>query len=98
MAIIKVLSFAATLALTLSHPSLSQDVLADGQVVKIDEGAGKITVTHGPIQGLGINESGRTDEFAVKDGLVFNALKEGDKIRFAAERVNGEPTITRLEK
>ena len=98
MAIIKVLSIAATLALILSHPSLSQDVLADGQVVKIDEGAGKITVTHGPIQGIGINESGRTDEFAVKDGLVFNALKEGDKIRFAAERVNGEPTITRLEK
>jgi Cu(I)/Ag(I) efflux system protein CusF len=98
MAIIKVLSIAATLALTLSHPSLSQDVLADGQVVKIDEGAGKITVTHGPIQGLGINESGRTDEFSVKDGLVFNALKEGDKIRFAVERVNGEPTITKLEK
>jgi Cu/Ag efflux protein CusF len=93
-----VLSIAATLALTLSHPSLSQDVLADGQVVKIDEGAGKITVTHGPIQGLGINESGRTDEFSVKDGLVFNALKEGDKIRFAVERVNGEPTITKLEK
>jgi Cu(I)/Ag(I) efflux system periplasmic protein CusF len=98
MAIIKMLSIAATLALTLSNPSFSQDVLADGQVVKIDERAGKITVTHGPIRGLGINESGRTDEFAVKDGLVFNALKEGDKIRFAAERVNGEPTITRLEK
>ncbi len=98
MTIIKVLSIAATLALTFPHPSLSQDGLADGQVVKMDERAGKITVTHGPIQGLGINESGRTDEFAVKDGLVFNALKEGDKIRFSAERVNGEPTITRLEK
>jgi Cu(I)/Ag(I) efflux system protein CusF len=98
MANIKVLGIAATLALTLSHPSLGQDILADGQVVKMDERAGKITVTHGPIQGLGINESGRTDEFKVKDGLLFNTLKEGDKIRFAAERMNGEPTITRLEK
>jgi Cu(I)/Ag(I) efflux system protein CusF len=86
------------LRLTFSPPSLSQEILVDGQVVEIDEAAEKITLTHGPIQSLGINEGGKTDEFKVKDGLVFNALKVGDKIRFAAERVNGEPTITIIEK
>jgi Cu/Ag efflux protein CusF len=45
-----------------------------------------------------MNEGGQTDDFKVKDGLVFNALKVGDKIRFAVERVNGEPTITKIEK
>jgi Cu/Ag efflux protein CusF len=62
------------------------------------EQAGKIGLTHGPIQSLGMNEGGQTDDFKVKDGLVFNALKVGDKIRFAVERVNGEPTITKIEK
>ena len=41
-----------------------------------------------------MNEGGKTDDF----NLVFNALKVGDKIRFAVERVNGEPTITKIEK
>jgi Cu(I)/Ag(I) efflux system protein CusF len=85
------------LALASSQLSLSQEVLADGQIIKIDEQAGKIGLTHGPIQSLDMNEGGK-DDFKVKDGLVFNALKVGDKIRFAAERVNGEPTITKIEK
>jgi Cu(I)/Ag(I) efflux system protein CusF len=85
-------------ALAFSQVSLSQGVLSDGQVIKIDEQAGKIGLTHGPIQSLGMTEGGKTDDFKVKDGLVFNALKVGDKIRFAVERVNGEPTITKIEK
>jgi Cu(I)/Ag(I) efflux system protein CusF len=81
-------------ALAFSQVSLSQGVLSDGQVIKIDEQAGKIGLTHGPIQSLGMTEGGKTDDF----NLVFNALKVGDKIRFAVERVNGEPTITKIEK
>lgn len=86
------------LALSFSQMSLGQEVLADGQVVKVDEPAGKIGVKHGPIQSLGMNEDGKTDDFRVKDGLLFNALRVGDKIRFAAERINGDLTITRVEK
>ena len=100
MVAIKALGFVSVLALGLafSQLSLSQEVLADGQVVNIDEQAGKIRLTHGPIQSMGMNEGGKTDDFKVKDGLVFNALNVGDKIRFAAERLNGEPTITKIEK
>ena len=87
------------LALSFSQVSLGQEVLADGQVVKVDEPAGKISLKHGPIQSLGMNEDGKTDDFRVKDWPpVQCALRAGDKIRFAAERINGEPTITRVEK
>jgi Cu(I)/Ag(I) efflux system periplasmic protein CusF len=82
-----------------STPSLGQEsALVTGEVVKIDEPAGKISIKHGPIAGLNLNEDGKTDDFRPKDGLLFNALKVGDKIRFSAERANGELTIVKVEK
>ena len=70
----------------------------NGEVAKIDEPSGKITIKHGPMAGLGMSEDGKTDEFRPKDGLLFNALKVGDKIKFTAERINGELTVTKVEK
>ena len=80
-------------------PSLGQEsALVNGEVTKIDEPAGKISIKHGPISGLGITADGKTDEFRPKDGLVFNALNVGDKIKFTAERANGVLTLTRMER
>jgi Cu(I)/Ag(I) efflux system protein CusF len=80
-------------------PSLGQDSpLVTGEVVRIDEPAGKISIKHGAISTLNLNENGKTDDFRPKDGLLFNALKMGDKIRFTAERTNGELTIVKVEK
>ena len=80
-------------------PSFSQEsALVNGEVTKIDEPAGKVTIKHGPIASLSLNEDGKTDDFRPNDGLLFNALKVGDKIRFSAERKNGELTIIKLEK
>jgi Cu/Ag efflux protein CusF len=45
-----------------------------------------------------MKEDGKTDDFRPRDGLLFNALQVGDKIRFTAERLNGELTIIRVEK
>src|SRR4051812_30319214 len=60
-------------------PSLGQEgALVNGEVTKIDEPAGKVTIKHGPIAGLALNEDGKTDDFRPKDGLLFNALKVGD--------------------
>jgi len=91
---------AALFALTVSPiPSLGQEsAQVTGEIVKIDERAGKVSIKHGPIASLNLNEDGKTDDFRPKDGLLFNALKVGDKIRFTAERANGELTIVKLEK
>jgi Cu(I)/Ag(I) efflux system protein CusF len=35
--------------------------------------------------------------FQVKDPAMLDQLKAGDKIRFSAEKLNGELTVTKIE-
>jgi len=36
--------------------------------------------------------------YAVKDKAMLDGLKAGDKVRFAAEKVDGSYIVTRIEK
>jgi Cu/Ag efflux protein CusF len=36
--------------------------------------------------------------FAVSDSSMLKAAKAGDKVKFDAERVNGQLTITKIQK
>jgi Cu(I)/Ag(I) efflux system protein CusF len=76
---------------------LGQTPLADGQVVKIDPAAGKITIKHGPLKQFGMDES-MTMVYRAADPPMLNAVKPGDKIKFAPDRVNGQFTVTKIEK
>jgi Cu/Ag efflux protein CusF len=80
-------------------PSLgaAQSAMIDGQVTKIDASAGKITLKHGPIKKLDMDE-GMTMVFRVQDPAMLKQVKVGDKVKFDAERVNGQITVTRIEK
>jgi Cu(I)/Ag(I) efflux system protein CusF len=69
--------------------------MTDGEVRKVDPEQGKITLRHGPIRHLEM--PGMTMVFKVSDPKLMATLKEGDKVRFAAERVGGAITVTRLE-
>jgi len=69
--------------------------LADGEVRKVDKDAGKLTLRHGPIAKLDM--PGMTMVFKVADPKMLEALKEGDKVRFAADRINGAMTVTAIE-
>jgi Cu/Ag efflux protein CusF len=75
----------------------AQTPLADGQVVKIDQAAGKITIRHGPLKQFGMEE-GMTMVYRAADPAMLNAVKPGDKIKFAPDRVNGQFTVTKIEK
>ena len=66
-------------------------------IVNIDESAGNITLKHGPIKSLGMNQ-GMTMVFAVQDVAMLKGLKVGDKVRFQPEQINGQLTITKIEK
>jgi Cu(I)/Ag(I) efflux system periplasmic protein CusF len=92
----KSLLLAAALALVLASPVQAQS-LADGQVTKIDESAGKITIKHGPIKKLGMDE-GMTMVFRAQDPAMLKAVKAGDKIKFDADKINGQFTVTKIEK
>ena len=75
----------------------AQAPLADGQVIKIDEAAGKITIKHGPLKQFGMDE-GMTMVYRAADPAMLNAVKPGDKIKFTPDRVNGQFVITKIEK
>jgi len=80
-----------------SQAAVAQSGLVDGQVTKVDQSAGKITIKHGPIRKLGMDE-GMTMVFKARDPAMVKAVKAGDKVKFDAEQVNGQLTVTRIEK
>jgi Cu/Ag efflux protein CusF len=82
---------------TLPTMTAAQSAMINGQVTKIDEPAGKITLKHGPIKKLDMDE-GMTMVFRVQDAAMLKQVKVGDKVKFDADRVNGQLTVTKIEK
>jgi Cu/Ag efflux protein CusF len=69
-----------------------------GTISRIDEANGKIAIQQTPGGTVGANSGASAEEFKVQDGLVFNAVKPGDKVAFTVTETGGVKTITRLEK
>ena len=83
--------------LALSASALAQSAAATGEVRKVDAAAGKITLHHGSMKQLGM-EDPMTMVYRVPDSAMLKQLKAGDKVKFVAERVNGVLTIIKIEK
>ena len=85
-----------TVILSLSAAT-AQGNAVQGEVRKIDEAAGKVTLKHGPIKNLGMDE-GMTMAFRVQDPAMLKQVKVGDKVQFEAERAEAGYTVTKLTK
>jgi Cu(I)/Ag(I) efflux system periplasmic protein CusF len=96
LAIVEASALILSVAMFATVP-LAQSPVVNGQVTKIDESAGKITLKHGPIKKLDMNE-GMTMVFRVQDPAMLKQVKVGDKVKFDADRVNGQFTVTKIEK
>lgn len=82
---------------TLGFPPMANaQTPADGEVTKIDATAGKITMRHGPIKNLDMDAMNMV--FRVQDPAMLKGLKVGDKVKFEADRVNGQITVIKLQK
>ncbi len=68
--------------------------MTEGEVRKVDMQAGKITLKHAEIKNLEM--PGMTMVFAVKDKTQLDTLKAGDKVTFAAEKINGNYVVTQI--
>lgn len=79
-----------------AQPAAANLPMVSGTVEKVDAAAGKITIEHGAIPNLGMDSM--TMVFRVQDPAMLKGVKAGDKIRFAADRVNGQITVTKLQK
>ena len=74
--------------------SMSAD-MTSGEVRKVDKESKKITLKHAEIKNLDM--PGMTMVFQVKDPAMLDMVKQGDKVMFRAERMNGALTVTSIE-
>jgi Cu/Ag efflux protein CusF len=71
--------------------------MVDGTVTKIDASASKITLKHGPMKKFDMDD-GMTMVFRVQDAAMLKQVKVGDKVKFDADKINGQFTVTKIEK
>ena len=78
-----------------THAPVSAEApLIDGLVKKVDKAAGKVTISHGPLPN---GMPAMTMSFRLKEAAWIDQIKEGSKIRFVAEQVNGVMTLVKYE-
>lgn len=78
-----------------AHHATAAAPTADGEVRKVDKEQGKVTLKHGPLTNLDM--PAMTMVFKVLDPKMLDGIKEGDKVKFSADRVNGAITVTVIE-
>jgi Cu/Ag efflux protein CusF len=91
--------FAAALVavLSLSGAASAQGTpTVTGTVEKVDPAQSKITIDHGPIPNL--NMDAMTMVFRAQDPTLLKNVKVGDKVQFTADRVNGQISVTSIQK
>ena len=87
-------SSASSAEATASSPGAAA-AMSDGEVKKVDKGAGKVTIKHGPLANLDMPPM--TMVFRVKDPAMLDQLKAGEAIRFKAEKIDGNYTVTEVK-
>lgn len=66
------------------------------EVRKVDRDAQKVTLKHSAIAKLGMPD-GMTMVFRVADPKMLDGLKPGDKVRFKADKLGGQYTVTEMD-
>jgi Cu(I)/Ag(I) efflux system protein CusF len=70
--------------------------LTEGEIRKVDREAGKLTIKHGEIKNLEMPPM--TMVFRVSEPKLLESLNAGDQVGFQAEKVDGQFTVTAIEK
>jgi Cu(I)/Ag(I) efflux system periplasmic protein CusF len=81
------------------HPAAAASApaapLSEGEVRKVDRSLGKVTLRHGPL--VNLDMPGMTMVFTAVDKKILEGLKEGDKVRFTADKQNGAYVVTAIQ-
>lgn len=88
---------AALMTILLATVAVAQNATIDGEVKKIDQSSGSITLKHGPAPSLGIKE-GMTMVYEVSDPAMLKQIKVGDTVKFEAESGDAGFTVTKIQK
>lgn len=84
-----------------SHPApaaaaAASSPMSQGEVRKVDAAQGKVTLRHGPLANLDMPPM--TMVFTASDPKLLAGLKQGDKVRFLADKKDGTYLVTAIEK
>jgi len=85
-----------TLLASLAFAVAQTTPMVAGTVSKVDVDTGKITLDHGPIPNLDMGAMKMV--FKAADPTLLKTVKAGDKVKFTADRVNGQLTVTSIQK
>ncbi len=91
----KVISTLAALLLA-TGTTWAQAPATAGEVTKIDKPAGRITLRHGEIRNLDM--PAMTMVFRVADPRLLDVAKVGERVKFTADKRNGQLTVLTLER
>jgi len=86
----------AIAATVLATSVLAQAPQTAGEVMKIDKSGARITLKHGEIRNLDM--PAMTMVFRVRDAKLLDGVAAGDRVRFHAEKIDGNFTVTALVK
>ncbi|WP_348623349.1 copper-binding protein [Hyphomicrobium sp. 802] len=96
----KALLISSVVASLISVAASAEDAkslpIINGVVKKIDSAAGKMTIKHQAITNLDMGAM--TMVFKANDPAMLKTVKAGDKIKFSADKINGQITVMMVEK
>jgi Cu/Ag efflux protein CusF len=69
--------------------------MSEGVVRKVDRDTGRLTLRHGPIANLDMPQMSMV--FRVSDPAMLDGLQPDAKVRFKADRIEGQLTVTHIE-
>ena len=80
----------------LSFAAWAQPAPATGEITKLDKAAGKVTLKHGEIKNLDMPPM--TMVFRVAEPKMLDSLSVGGRISFTAEKLDGQYTLTSVQR
>ena len=87
---------AVTALALLATAAGAQTPQASGEVTKVDKNNGRITLRHGEIKNLDMPPMTMT--FRVREGKLLEDVAVGQRVRFTAEKLDGNYVVTTLNK
>ena len=87
---------AATALTLLASAAGAQTSPTSGEVTKVDKTNSRITLRHGEIKNLDMPPMTMT--FRVRDGKLLDGVAVGERVRFTAEKLDGNYVVTTINK
>ena len=69
--------------------------MTDGEIKKVDQSTGKVTIKHGEIKHMDM--PGMTMVFTAKDKSLLGKVKPGDKVKFMVVNEGGKMVVTDIQ-